>query len=183
LCLFAPISILDYDVKQLDTLRRVTPYRLHQTLVRMDDGRTLRYYDFAPALSLPPHFEAHQNAAREFVPTGNRVLENASEMRWNPTRGEWTVYAAHRMNRVQLPSRDACPLCPGVLELPLPYQIAIFENRSPSMHYVPGDPNTPVPGQNVFDMTVPARGRCDMVVYSSDHDTKLPQMPLVDVTR
>jgi UDPglucose--hexose-1-phosphate uridylyltransferase len=156
-------------------------YNLHKSRVRMDDGRTLNLYDYAPQGELPPYLELHQKEAAANPPTGHRILEKPSEMRWNPTRGEWTVYAAHRMNRVQLPSRDACPLCPGVLELPLPYQIAIFENRSPSMSYVEGEQSTPVPPVDAFDLTVPARGRCDMVVYSQEHDAKFAHMPLSDI--
>jgi UDPglucose--hexose-1-phosphate uridylyltransferase len=68
------------------------------------------------------------------------------------------------MNRVQLPPRDACPLCPDILELPLNYQITIFETRSPSLSYVPGDVSIPDP-REAFELTAPARGRADMVVY------------------
>ncbi|BCM89873.1 galactose-1-phosphate uridylyltransferase [Abditibacteriota bacterium] len=157
-----------------------TPYKLQKTDVRMDDGRTLSYYDYAALEQTPPFLELHQGAAQTDPPTGQRVLEKASEMRWNPTRAEWTVYAAHRMNRVQLPSRDACPICPGVLELPLNYQIAIFENRSPSLSYVPGDVSIPDP-REAFELTVPARGRADMVVYSQDHDGRFAWMALSDV--
>ncbi len=157
-----------------------TPFRLHKTDVRMDDGRTLSYYDYGAQDQTPPLLELHQNAAREHSPTGERVLEHPAEMRWNPTRAEWTVYAAHRMNRVQLPSRDACPLCPGVLELPLNYQIAIFENRSPSLSFVPGDPTLPDPREE-FELTVPARGRADMVVYSQNHDGRFAWMDLADI--
>ncbi|RYX84868.1 galactose-1-phosphate uridylyltransferase [bacterium] len=157
-----------------------TPYKLQKTDVRMDDGRILSYYDYAAHGQTPPFLQLHQSAAQQHPPTDPRILEKASEMRWNPTRGEWTVYAAHRMNRVQLPSRDACPLCPGILELPLNYQIAIFENRSPSLSYVPGDVTIPDP-REAFELTVPARGRADMVVYSQDHDGRFAWMSLSDV--
>jgi len=157
-----------------------TPYQLARTDVRMDDGRTLSYYDYAPANEVAPYLALHGEAGKEHPPTGERVLEHPSEMRWNPTRGEWTVYAANRMNRVQLPSRDACPLCPGILELPLDYQIAIFENRSPSLSYVAGDVTVSDP-TNAFELTAPARGRADMVVYSQNHDGRFAWMPLSDI--
>ena len=146
----------------------------------MDDGRVLRYFDFAPQGRTPPHLELHQNAAREFPPGETRLLPLPPEMRWNPTTAEWTVYAAGRMSRPQLPSKDACPLCPGVLELPLPYQIAIFENRAPSMAFIPGDVQLP-DATNAFELTAPARGRCDLVVYSQNHDAKLFQMPVDEI--
>lgn len=152
----------------------------------MEDGRTLLYYDFAPQGETPPYHPLHQEAASQFPPAGPRILERPSEMRWNPTLAQWTVYSAHRMNRPQLPSRDACPLCPGILELPLPYQVVIFENRSPALSYVPtevgpGDGETPVLAPDAFDVTVPARGRCDLVVYSENHDGKFAFMSLTDI--
>lgn len=146
----------------------------------MDDGRTLSYYDYSAQDQTPALLELHQSAAKEHPPTGERVLEHPAEMRWNPTRGEWTVYAAARMNRAQLPARAACPLCPGILELPLPYQIAVFENRSPSLSFVPGDPTLPDTGE-AFDLCVPSRGRADMVVYSQNHDGRFAWMPLSDI--
>ncbi len=157
-----------------------TPFRLYKTDVAMDDGRTLSYYDYSAQDQTPALLELHQGAAREHAPKCERVLAQPAEMRWNPTRGEWTVYAAARMNRVQLPSRDACPLCPGILELPLNYQIAVFENRSPSLSFVPGDPTLP-DAREAFELTVPSRGRADMVVYSQNHDGRFAWMPLSDI--
>jgi UDPglucose--hexose-1-phosphate uridylyltransferase len=148
----------------------------------MDDGRTLSYYDFAAAGQEPPYLAQHQAAAQADPPTGNRILEKFSEMRWHPTRGEWVVYAPHRMNRPQLPSRDACPICPGILELPLPYQVTIFENRAPSLSFVPGyEEPAPLVPEDTFDLTVPARGRCDMVVYSQEHDSRFASMSLENI--
>ncbi|RYZ83220.1 MAG: hypothetical protein EOP06_20365 [Proteobacteria bacterium] len=60
----------------------------------MDEGRILSYYDYAAQQQTPPFLELHQNAAQQDSPTAQRILEKASEMRWNPTRAEWTVYNA-----------------------------------------------------------------------------------------
>lgn len=148
---------------------------MSKTPVRMDDGRTLTYYDFAPSGEAPPYLAQHQQAAAQFPPSGPRILPQPPEMRWNPALGEWTVYAANRMSRPMLPSADACPLCPGILELPLPYQIAIFENRAPSMAFIPGEVGLPAT-EGVFEATAPARGRCDLVVYDQAHGGKLAHM-------
>ncbi|MBV9864049.1 MAG: galactose-1-phosphate uridylyltransferase [Abitibacteriaceae bacterium] len=153
---------------------------MFKTRVAMDDGRTLTYYDFTTAGTPPPYLAAHQQAAQQHPPGGPRLLPNPPIMRWNPTLAEWTVYAANRMNRPQLPSKDACPLEPGILELPLNYQVAIFENRAPSMAFVPDDVTLPAP-RNIFEMTALARGRCDIVVYSEKHDSKLAWMPVNDI--
>lgn len=166
-----------------DETSQPTPFQMHKTRVAMDDGRTLSYYDFAPKDAQPPYLSQHQAAAAEHPAGGPRVMPSPPEMRWNAPLGEWTVFAPNRMSRVQLPSKDACPLCPGVLELPLPYQVAIFENRSPSMSYVP--PHIVFPEQynarDVTQMREPARGRCDLVVYSQQHASKMADMPVEEI--
>lgn len=146
--------------------------------VGMDDGRTLNYYGFAPADTSPEYFALHQQAAHDNPAPGPRTLPHLSEMRWNPTLGEWVVYAAHRMSRPMLPSPDACPLCPGILEIPLPYQIAIFENRAPALSnlHLATTPEREV-DDGVFELTKTAHGHCDMVVYSQNHQGKLALMP------
>lgn len=157
-----------------------TPFSMTKTHVAMDDGRTLTYYDFAEQGGQPSHLTAHQQAAHAHPPTGPRLLEHPPEMRWNPTLGEWTVVAANRMSRPMLPSKDACPLCPGVLELPLPYQVAIFENRAPAMAYIPGETKLP-DTTSAFELEAPGRGRCDIVVYSQEHGKKFAAMYPNDV--
>lgn len=67
------------------------------------------------------------------------------------------------------PGQDgpACPLCPGGAEVPFPYTAAVFENRWPSLTAVP--PDAPTLGQP----TAPARGRCEVVLYTSAHHGSL----------
>lgn len=146
----------------------------------MDDGRTLKYYDFAPHGEEPPFLAIHREAAAGHPPNGPRILEHPPEMRWNPALGEWTVVAANRMNRPMLPSADACPLCPGIVELPLNYQIAIFENRAPSLAYIPGDDAIP-DTHGLFDGVAKARGRCDVVVYAQEHGGKFADMSTTQI--
>jgi UDPglucose--hexose-1-phosphate uridylyltransferase len=160
----------------------LTPYQMTKTPVGMDDGRTLNYYDFAPIGSSPEFLALHQNAAKTHPAPGPRTMEKPSEMRWNPTLGEWTIYAAHRMNRPMLPSPDACPLCPGILEIPQPYQIAVFENRAPALgnlHLL----NAPEPDDAgaAIGLSKIAHGHCDMVVYSQNHNAKLASLSANEV--
>ncbi|MGI8756000.1 MAG: galactose-1-phosphate uridylyltransferase [Acidimicrobiales bacterium] len=165
-----------------------TPFQMHATRVSMDDARLLTYYDFAAQNETPPYLELHRDAAMQHPAGAGRVLANPPEIRWNPLLSEWTVYAASRMSRPMLPSKDACPLCPGVLELPLPYQIAIFENRAPSMARVPNAPLPPLfstsdasTRDQLFDAQLPASGQCDLVVYAQQHEAKLAAMPVENI--
>jgi UDPglucose--hexose-1-phosphate uridylyltransferase len=161
----------------------LAPYSMSKTPVGIDDGRSLLYYDFAPHGSAPEYLALHREAACQSPPQGARTLPHPSEMRWDPTRAEWVIYAAHRMSRPMLPSADACPLCPGIVEIPLPYQVALFENRAPALcnaHEASTLLAEPPAGD--FDFTQVARGHCDMVVYSQQHDAKLPQMPVNEIS-
>ena len=152
-------------------------HQMYVTPVGMDAGRTLHYYDFTPRGALPPFLELHQNAAKEKPAPGARTMAQSSEMRWNPTLGDWTIYAAHRMNRPMLPTSDTCPLCPGILEIPLSYQIAIFENRTPALSNLhqaeSAESSVEIP---VIGLSKTARGHCDMVVYSQNHNAKLASL-------
>lgn len=163
-----------------------TLWQMHQTTVAMPDGRHLTYYDFGPRQgpsgntdesSQALWLEVHRGAAREHPPGPERILPHPPEMRWDPVRGEWVIYAAYRMNRPQLPERSECPLCPGGKELPLPYQVAIFENQNPSLCRVPESFTKPE-ADSVFSMSTWARGHCDMVVYTMDHDCLFCDMPV-----
>jgi UDPglucose--hexose-1-phosphate uridylyltransferase len=153
-----------------------------KTGVAMGDGRTMNYYDFAARDAQPEYLPLHQEAAAAHPPTGPRTMPHPSEMRWDPTRAEWVVYSAHRMSRPNLPSPDACPLCPGILEIPLNYQVVIFENRAPALSNAHQTSTLVIdPARDIFELYQTARGHCDMVVYSQEHNSKLPLMPVNEI--
>lgn len=94
-------------------------------------------------------------------------------LRWHPLKREWVGYSGARQGRTFLPSTDDCPLCaaggPRVGEIPFEdFEIAVFENRFPAFTAGAG---TPPALDGVA--TAPARGRCEVVVYSADHDASL----------
>ena len=82
-----------------------------------------------------------------------------SELRWDPLQREWVTVAPWRQDRTYHPLKADCPLCPTragepETEIPEPdYHIAVFENRFPSYT---GD-----------------QGRCEVVCYTSEHDSSL----------
>ncbi len=99
-------------------------------------------------------------------------------LRWHALRGEWVAYAAYRQHRTFLPPANYNPLLPTTdpahpTELPAgAYDVAVFENRFPTLAEVAADPPTlAVP-------TGPGVGTCEVVVYSQDPHTALGALPL-----
>lgn len=96
-----------------------------------------------------------------------------SELRWNPQLGEWVITATHRQDRTFLPPRGYCPLCPaGRTEVATEidrsdFQIAVFENKFPSLRRLPEEPA--VEGTQLTPVR-PSAGACEVVVYTPDHD-------------
>lgn len=109
-----------------------------------------------------------------------------SELRWHPIRGEWVITATHRQDRTFLPPDDFCPLCPtkpGAFPTEVPreaYDIVVFENRFPSLQRTPPDPA--VEGSE-WCPVAPAQGVCEVVLYSSAHNSTLAQMPVRQIER
>ena len=109
-----------------------------------------------------------------------------SELRWHPVLREWVITATQRQDRTFLPPRDYCPLCPtkpGGFETELArpsYEIAVFENRFPSLRREPPEPAVEPNGP--FDVR-PAQGVCEVVVYTPEHDTTLAQQSVEHIRR
>lgn len=107
-----------------------------------------------------------------------------SELRWNPLYGEWVVTATHRQDRTFLPPADFCPLCPTrtggfPTEIGEPtYDIAVFENRFPSLS---PDPPAPEVSATEISPVEPARGKCEVIVYSPRHDSTLATEPVSQI--
>ena len=107
---------------------------------RLSDGRELFYFDDADT-SLPAGRAADSRppAPRPALPT----------LRQDPLTGEWISIAAARQGRAFLPPAELDPLAPSApgnpTEIPDNYDVAVFENKSPS--FGPGTPprGTPAP--------------------------------------
>ncbi|MDI2125845.1 galactose-1-phosphate uridylyltransferase [Yinghuangia seranimata] len=128
-----------------------------------DDRELIYFYD--------------KTAPEAGVPADRRVLPEvatATELRYDALRGEWVAIAAHRQGRTHLPSDDQCPLCPSTpqrrTEIPAPaYDVAVFENRFPSLAL---DVPEPPPGSEHRA----GRGRCEVVCFTSDHDSSFGKL-------
>lgn len=109
-----------------------------------------------------------------------------SELRWHPFLRQWVITATHRQDRTFHPPTDYCPLCPtrpGGFPTEIPYDdydIAVFENKFPSLLTDPPEPSeegtwlTPVR---------PSAGACEVVCYSSDHDATFATLPLAQIKK
>lgn len=138
------------------------------------DGRELFYYD-DPGTPLGPERAIDR-----------RTLDPRPEtatMRQDVLTGDWITYATSRQNRVMLPSAEADPLAPQTptnpSEVPANYDVAVFENRSPSF----GPGLSPANDQAgfaerasfadlatiEFERSLPSVGRCEVVSFSPDY--------------
>jgi UDPglucose--hexose-1-phosphate uridylyltransferase len=141
-----------------------------ETRTRLADGRELIYYD---------ETEQVRDAIdrRPLSPTQVR-----SEARFDPILREWVVTAGHRQDRTFLPPTDECPLCPSTAErsteIPASaYDVVVFENRFPSLAESVPDVAPTVDGEPLL-VRRPGRGRCEVVVFSDDHNASFPSLPV-----
>jgi len=128
------------------------------------DGRDLIYFDDADST-----LGAERTAdARALDPR-----PATATMRQDPLTGEWISIAAARQNRVFLPPADQDPLAPATAsnpsEVPDQYDVAVFENRSPSFGPELGE-DYPLAELSSIGLgrTLPSIGRCEVVCFSPE---------------
>ncbi len=108
-----------------------------------------------------------------------------SELRWDPMLSEWVITATHRQDRTFHPPKDYCPLCPtkpGGFPTEVPaedYEIVVFENKFPSLKSPPPEPS--ILGNDLYKVGQP-EGICEVVLYSSDHDSSLAKASQSHIT-
>lgn len=162
----------------MNTLRE--PITLGAGVVRRDatlaDGRDLFYYD-DPGTAL---------GAERGIDT--RALDPrpaTATMRQDILTGDWISVAAARQNRAFLPPAELDPLAPQTetnpSEIPSRYDVAVFENRSPSFgpalaeaHGAAPEASNPPRGLDDLDALGLGRvrtsvGRCEVVCFSPEH--------------
>ena len=138
---------------------------------RLADGRELIYFDDADT-ALPPERAIDARTLDPRPPT--------ARMRQDALTGEWISIAAARQNRAFLPPAELDPLAPqspgNASEIPSDYDVAVFENRSPSF-----GPEVAVPDASStaalaelrrvgLERSMPAIGRCEVVCFSPEHE-------------
>ncbi|MEU2347556.1 galactose-1-phosphate uridylyltransferase [Modestobacter sp. NPDC049651] len=136
------------------------------------DGRPILYFD--DERSDGPVHEAVDERPLEEPP-------HAGEVRYDVLTGEWVTIAGHRMNRTFLPAAADCPLDPTrdpshPSEVPDDeYDVVVFANRFPSFAPHTVGPDGAAPPFGPADG--PAYGHCDVVVFSSDHEASVVDLP------
>ena len=141
------------------------------------DGRELFYYD-------DPGTTLSSERAIDSRAFGDRPA--TATMRRDALTGDWISVAAARQNRAFLPPAHLDPLSPQTptnpSEIPSLYDVAVFENKSPS--FGPGlaeptdtAPRADDPPHGLADLVAPGLGRtrssvgrCEVVCFSPEHE-------------
>ncbi|MEO6826735.1 MAG: galactose-1-phosphate uridylyltransferase [Microbacteriaceae bacterium] len=136
---------------------------------RLADGRDLIYFD-DPDTTLPPDRSPDLRAATPRPATAT--------MRQDPLTGEWISIAAARQDRVVLPPAELDPLAPASpsnpSEIPDNYDVAVFENKSPSFGPLLADDAAPTGLDDLARVGIgrsrTAVGRCEVVCFSPESE-------------
>ena len=143
---------------------------------RLADGRELIYFD-DPGTTLGPERAVD---ARDLAPR-----PDTATMRRDVLTGDWVSIAAARQNRAFLPPAELDPLSPQTptnpSEIPSRYDVAVFENKSPSfgpaLTAAHGDAPAGIDApRGLDDLDAPGLGRtrtsvgrCEVVCFSPEH--------------
>ncbi len=95
-----------------------------------------------------------------------------SELRWNPLLQEWTITAPHRQDR---PVLQECPFCTEIEGTPEDVRPVALPNRFPALSHRPPTPAVSSLGPWTARSSY---GRCEILLYTADHDTALADLPL-----
>ncbi|MGC9125445.1 MAG: galactose-1-phosphate uridylyltransferase [Caldisericaceae bacterium] len=101
------------------------------------------------------------------------------ELRWNPLLKTWVMVAPNRQERPNMP-KDWCPFCPGSGKVPDHYDVLKYDNDFPVLKMQPDEPE--VVG-NDFYRVMPNYGKCEVILYSSDHNAKLWQLSIEHIIK
>ena len=102
-----------------------------------------------------------------------------AELRWNPLLGDWTMVASHRQNRPQMP-KNWCPFCPQSGKVPVDFQVYEYDNDFPALSM-----NPPIPNNvgSEFYKTKECYGKCEVILYSKEHNAVLSELSLAHVRK
>ena len=142
---------------------------------QLADGRDIIYFDDADT-ALSPERSPDLRVPAPRPPTAT--------MRQDVLTGEWISVASARQNRIVLPPTHLDPLAPASAlnpsEIPSLYDVAVFENKSPSFGPDLAGPQVPEGLEGLDDLSRiglgrsrPSVGRCEVVCFSPEHTGSL----------
>jgi len=139
---------------------------------KLFDGRDIFYFDDAgsslPAIRLGDKREVDSRPA-------------TAELRHDVLTGDWITVASHRQKRAFLPPAHSCPLCPtsetNLSEVPDNFDVVVFENKGPAFGPELGTISNP-DAASPFGFASQSFGRCEVVVFSPEHEGSLGSMPV-----
>ena len=142
------------------------------------DGRDLIYFD-DPDTKLLEH---RAPDLRELDPR-----PATARMRQDPLSAEWVSIAAARQNRVFLPPANLDPLAPSTpenpSEVPSNYDVAVFENKTPSFGPLLTDADAPVDLTDLSTIglgrTRTSVGRCEVVCFSPESEGSFASLSVI----
>ncbi|URA09079.1 galactokinase [Thermospira aquatica] len=102
-----------------------------------------------------------------------------AELRWNPLLKTWVMVASHRQNRPNLP-KDKCPFCPGSGKVPDQFDVISINNDFPVMMPQPPEPD---PVATEFYQTMPSYGKCEVILYCSQHSITLQELSVEHIQK
>ena len=147
--------------------------RVRRTSTTLADGRELIYFDD----SEPYRSGTKRRDMVDERPLGARIASGT--IRLDALTGDWVSIAGHRQNRTFMPPADECPLCPtgrGTVHSAIPalgFYFVLFVSRVPAFST---DSHTPAHSSDPLFIQAAARGRCEVVCFTSDHDASFSSL-------
>jgi UDPglucose--hexose-1-phosphate uridylyltransferase len=128
-------------------------------VTRLADGRELIYFA-ADEAGLPADPLPDLRELPDRPPTAH--------MRQDPLTGEWISIATARQDRAMLPALDplAVQTPDNASEVPSPYEVVVFENRSPSFGPALAEGAGPDLAGIGLGRSTGSIGRCEVIVFS-----------------
>jgi len=76
--------------------------------------------------------------------------------------------------------KDWCPFCPGSGKVPDHYDVLVYPNDFPALSATPPEPE--VEGTDLYKVEK-SYGKCEVILYSPEHNTSVPQLSVVHLTK
>lgn len=102
-----------------------------------------------------------------------------AELRFNPLLRDWVMVASNRAQRPHMP-KGYCPFCPGSGKVPDSYEVYQYDNDFPVLSPNPPEPDPVYAGPYKAEKSF---GKCEVILYSPDHTTTLPQLPVEHIEK